>query len=70
MDLETAIQTEVNHKNKYCILMHICEIFKNGIDYPIYRTEIDTDIENKEYMDPKEGKGGGMNREIGIDIYI
>ena len=50
--------------------MHICEIFKNGIDYPIYRTEIDTDIENKEYMDPKEGKGGGMNREIGIDIYI
>ena len=29
----------------------------------------DTDIENKN-LDTKRGKGGGMNWEIGIDIYI
>ena len=26
MDLETAIQSEVSQKNKYCILTHMCEI--------------------------------------------
>ena len=33
-------------------------------------TSLDTDVENKR-MDTKEGKhgGGGMNWEIGIDIY-
>ena len=55
MDLETAIQTEVSHKNKYCIPMHICEILKNGIDYLIYKTEIDTDVENK-HMGTKDRK--------------
>ena len=29
----------------------------------------DTDVENK-CMNTKGGKGGGMNWEIGIDIYI
>ena len=28
----------------------------------------DTDVENK-HMDAKEGRGGGMNWETGIDIY-
>ena len=28
----------------------------------------DTDIENK-YMDIKQGKEGGMNRETGTDMY-
>ena len=34
MDLETVVQSEVGQKekNKYCILMHICGIQKNGID--------------------------------------
>ena len=56
MPLETAIQTEVSHKNKYRIQMHICEILKNGIDYLIYKTEIDADVEDK-HMDTKEEKG-------------
>ena len=55
--------------------MHICEIQKNGTDEPICKAEIETDVENK-CMDTKGGKagwvggcGGGVNQEIGIDIY-
>ena len=70
MDLETVIQSEVSQKekNKYRILTHICGMQKNGRDEPICKAEIETDIENK-HMDTKGGKGGGMNWEIGIDIY-
>ena len=34
MDLESVIQSEVSQKekNKYCILIHIYGIWKNGID--------------------------------------
>ena len=42
---------------------------KIGIDDLIYKAEIETDVENKS-MDNKGGRGGGgMNWEIGIDIY-
>ena len=42
---------------------------KIGIDNLIYKAEIETDVENKS-MDTKGGKRvGGMNWEIGIDIY-
>ena len=71
MDLETVIQSEVSQKevNKYRILMHICGIQKNGIDELIYKAEIrDTDVENK-CTDTKGGRGGGMDWEIGINIY-
>ena len=39
MNLEPIIQSEVSQKeeNKYCILMHIHGIFKDGTDDPIYR---------------------------------
>ena len=49
MDLETVIQSEVSQKekNKYCILMHICRIQKNGIEDLICKAEVETDIENK-----------------------
>ena len=59
MDLETVIQSEVSQKekNKYCILMHICGIQKNGVDDLICKAEIETDVENKS-MDTKGGKGG------------
>ena len=43
--------------------------------YKLHVLEIETDVENK-HMDPKGGKrvwvgsgGGGMNWEIGVDIY-
>ena len=42
IDLETAIQSEVSQKSKYCILTHICGIWKNGIDEIICKAEIET----------------------------
>ena len=44
MDLEAVIQSEVSkkEKNKYCILTHICGIWKNGTDEPVCKAEIDT----------------------------
>ena len=44
MDLQTVIQSEVGQKekNKYCMLMHICGIQKNGIDERICKAEIET----------------------------
>ena len=46
MDLETGVKNEVSQKdkNKYCILMHICGIQKNGIDDFICKTEIETQM--------------------------
>jgi len=39
MNLEPIIQSKASQKekNKYCILMHIHGIFKDGTDDPIYR---------------------------------
>ena len=44
MDLETVIQSEVSQKekNKYCIVTHICGIYKNGTDEPVCKAEIET----------------------------
>ena len=62
MDLETVMQSEVSQeaKNKYRILTHL------------QGRNRDTDVENK-CMDNKGRKwwsgGGGMNWEIGIDMY-
>ena len=35
-DLESVIQSEVSQKekNKYCVLTHVCGIWKNGADEP------------------------------------
>ena len=61
IDPETVIQSEVNQKekNKYHVLTHTCGIQRNGTDEPICKAEIETDVENK----------GGMDWEIGVDIY-
>ena len=42
MDLETIVQSEVSQKekNKYCILTHIYETYKNGSNEPICRAGI------------------------------
>ena len=55
MGLATIIQSEVNEKekNRYCILMHVCGIQKNGIDDIICKAERGTDIEKK-FMDIME----------------
>ena len=46
MDLESVIQSEVSQKeeNKYCILAHICGMWKNGTDKPVCKAEIETQM--------------------------
>ena len=48
MDLESVMQSEVRkrkkrkkEKNKYCILIHVCGIYKNATDEPISRAGIE-----------------------------
>ena len=69
MDLEMVIQSEVSQKgkNKYYVLMHVCEIQKNGTDEPICKAEIKTDLVNK-CKAVKEGNGNEINWEMGINI--
>ena len=74
MDLETVIQSEVSQKekNKYHILMHICGIQKNGTDEPVFKAEIETQMQRTNVWTPRGESGGvwgGMNWEIGIDMY-
>ena len=72
MDLETVIQSEVSQKekNKYRILTHICGTQKNGTDEPVCKVEIETQMQRTNVWIPRsESRGGGMNWEIGIDIY-
>ena len=57
-------------KRKTNIISIICRIQKNYSDELICKAEIDTDVENKQCMDIEEGRRGGMNWEIGSDIYI
>ena len=71
MDLETVIQSEVSQKekNKERILMHICRIQKNGTDETVCKAEIDTQTQRTNVWTPSGERGGGMDWEIGIDIY-
>ena len=41
--------------------------FKNSTDEPIFRAEIDTDVENRRVQWGRRGRGG-MNWEIRMDI--
>jgi len=71
MNLETLTESEVSQKekNKYCILMHIYEIKKNGTDETICKAEINTQTEITYYGHQGEEGVSEMNWEIGIDIY-
>ena len=46
VDLESESHTEwrQKEKNKYCILTHICGIYKNGTDDLICKAEIETQV--------------------------
>ena len=46
MDLENVIQSEISQKgkSKYCMLMHICGIWKSGIDDLMCKAEIETQM--------------------------
>ena len=45
-DLESVIQSKVSQKNKskYYALMYMCGIQKDGIDKPVFRAGIETQI--------------------------
>ena len=50
MNLEPIVQSEVSQKekDKYCMLTHVSEIQKDGIDEPVCRTATGaSDIENR-----------------------
>ena len=57
MNLEPIIQSEVSQreKDKYCILIHIYGIWKNGTEEFIYRVAMERQIENR-LMDMGRGK--------------
>ena len=66
--LELIIQSEVSQKekNKYCILMHIYGIQKDGTDEPICRTAMDTQTQRTDlWIQGREGEGG-VNGESSI----
>ena len=56
-------------QNECHILPCICGIQKNGMNDLIFKAEIETQWEKKKCLDTKIERGGGMNWEIGIDIY-
>ena len=49
-------------------IAYIWNLKKNGTNEPIYKTEIVTDVENKQ-LPRRKGGEGGINWEIGIDIH-
>ena len=71
MDPEIVIPSEVSQKekNKYRTLTHICRIQKNDVHDLICKAEKESQTEGTNIWTPKWGRGGGMSREIGIDIY-
>ena len=48
--------------------MLICGIFKNGTSDPIYKAEIESQMQITNLRLPRE-KGAGINWEIGMNIY-
>ena len=69
MDIETAILSEISQKKKVHINTYIYNLEKWYRGTYLQSRNRDTDIENK-CMDTKEGRRGGTNWEIGIDINI
>ena len=52
--------------------MHVCGIQKNGTDEPVCKAGIETQMQRTNVWTPRGkvvGGGGGMNWEIGIDMY-
>ena len=60
MNLERIIQSEVSQKekDKYCILMHIYGIYKDGNNDPTCRATKETDVKDRLLGRVGEGEGG------------
>ena len=69
MDPETVIWSEISQKDKYHIILLICVIQKNGTNELICKAETESQMQKINLWIPREEGRGGMNWEIGIDIY-
>ena len=58
MNLETIIQSEVSQKDKYCVLMHIYGIQKNGTEEFIYRAAMEKQTQRIDLQTWGEGRRG------------
>ena len=63
MNLEPVLQSEVSQKNKYHILTHLYEIYKNGTDKTYLQgRNTDADAENGLMDIVREGNGRRIER--------
>ena len=72
MDLEIIILSEVSQaeKDKYHIISLLCGIQKNDTNELIYKTETDSQtLKTNLWLPSEESGGGGINQEIGVNIY-
>ena len=72
IDLKKIIQSEVSQKekSKYCALMHICGIQKNGIDDHTCKAETETQMQRTNVWIPRgEEKMGGIGRLGSMHIH-
>ena len=60
MNLEPIMQSEVSQKekDKYCILMHIYRIYKNGTEEFIYRAAMEKQTQRIDLWACGEGRRG------------
>ena len=68
MDLQTVLQSEVREKPILYINPYMWNLKKWYRWSSLQSRNRDSDVENK-HMDTKGEEGGGMNWEMGIDIY-
>ena len=67
--LDSVIQSEISShkkKSKYCILMHICRIWKNGTDQPICRAEIETEMSGTDMQTQGGKESVGQIRRVAL----
>ena len=71
MDLDMIIRSEVSQteKDKYHRISLICGNLKNGTNELIYKTETDSDIDNKLMVTKGEREGGEIKQGFGISRY-
>ena len=62
MDLKTLTQSNRKEKNECQIVTHICGIQKNGTDEPIYKAEMETQMDRTNMQTPRVYEG--MSREM------
>ena len=72
MNLEPVIQSEVSQKekDKYCILMHIYRIQKNGTEEFIYRVTVKKQTQKIELWTWGEGGEGKIYGKSNMETYF